>query len=109
MKKKTGVTKSKSGIVCTDIVSIIEACGSNGVSRISFDGVEIEFNVPSQADVIESTNPVLNVNTTIDPATAVEYNEEDDEPTEDEIGLAIDELKFTDPELWDDMARSGEV
>ena len=35
--------------------------------------------------------------------------DEDDEPDAEATEIALDELKFTDPELWDELALAGEL
>lgn len=62
--------------------------------------------------------PVSKTYSTVEPIdhdTALSYNnivdvdeveEETDETSEQDL---MDELKFTDPELWDEYARSGDV
>ena len=90
---------------CTDIVEIIKACGDNGVTSIAIGDMSIEFG-NRYIDTSCTPSPY------IDSITPTEYNEEDEEDesmTEDEQASAIDELKFTDPELWDELARNGEV
>jgi hypothetical protein len=95
-----------SGLSCTEIVSIIEACANNGVGEISFGDLAVKFDFYKRAR--ENTYIVQ------DPPTP--YDVSDTEGSEADLVDAVldsedvlEQLKLTDPYEWERLTIEDEA
>jgi len=94
--------KLKNGMTSTDIIAIIEACGKSGVSSIRMEGFEAEWSPETTEEYIE-----------LDSVPPMQYtlpNSQDTEVEDDQFDEIqdTDDLMFTDPEAWDEIARGND-
>jgi len=92
-------------MTCTDIATLIEACGNHGVKSLVIGDLSIEtHDISGKVKSVDTWNDTIET-TPVDSDSPDIYNDDEEDPDED--ARAIDELKFTNPELWDEMARDG--
>ena len=104
LRNGTGQRKrnSHTGVRSTDICSIIEACGRNGVSRISLaDGTTIEFiagNVSQNVEQPIDYSPIVVDNRTV----GVKVDAQDDMLSNSrQIEMELDDLALNDPMAYE--------
>lgn len=104
-------------MLCTDIVKIIKACGEAGVDSYKYLGMELTFSTRGPTITTSGYSVPLEVSA-IDPDNTSGYTtntivedevEEEDEDDGIPLDQVMDDLKFTDPEAWDELAQAGEV
>lgn len=92
-------------MTCTDLVSIIDACGRNGVASINMDNIFISF-IGNMGDTVSWNSHSVDSGTSKLYTNDIDVDDEDtDDIDEEEL---IDELKFTDPVAWEEYIRNGE-
>ena len=75
-------------------------------------GIELEFGNPKYTTTVAGDYDVPLETSAIDPVDTVGYTQRAAED-EEEDGMPMDQVKdelvFTDPEAWDELAQAGEV
>lgn len=108
----------QNGIPCTDLVKIIKACGDCGVHSFKYLGLELELSGKRVLTEVEDASPEnvysvpSDMPSSVDPVPTVGYNsqiEEEEEEADEDLDQIMDDLKFTDPEAWDELAQEGVV
>lgn len=95
----------------TEIVAIIKACASSGVSNFKYDTMEITFNNNPISRNQDKTNPVES-NPVIEHQTDLDFEENTNQLESDEINqfeelmreFELQNIATTDPERWQQMS-----
>ena len=96
---------SSSGLTCTDVACLIEACSKNGVSRLDFGDLSIRFDLTRTLSQNVINDPVVYNDEVTSPEKEIDH---------DLVAAALDteyeleQLKLTDPYEWERLSMKDE-